>query len=84
MIHSSMPKLSRSLLAAALAVLAWSAVAQTVPPKDTPDVTLRASPETVIWGYISVDVAPAATIKSGDTVKIDTVSHQACSRTKIR
>jgi acetamidase/formamidase len=76
MIHLSMAKLSRGLLVAAIVAWVAPAAAQSVPPKDTPDVTLRSSPETVIWGYISVDVPPAATIKSGDTVKIDTVSHQ--------
>jgi acetamidase/formamidase len=39
--------------------------------KETPDVTLRSSPETVIWAFITADIPPAATIKSGDTVKID-------------
>src|SRR5215813_10727794 len=41
-----------------------------------PDATLRSTPETVIWGYLSADLPPALTIKSGQTVKIDTVSHQ--------
>src|SRR5438270_8528518 len=52
------------------------ALAQQVPPKSTPDAVLRSTPETVIWGYITADVPPALTIKSGQTVKIDTVSHQ--------
>jgi acetamidase/formamidase len=76
MMIASMPLVSRSLFAAAMAGLAWSAAAQTVPPKETPDATLRSTPETVIWGYITADVPPALTIKSGQTVKIDTVSHQ--------
>jgi hypothetical protein len=59
-----------------MASLAWSAGAQTVPPKATPDATLRSTPETVIWGYLTADLPPALTIKSGQTVKIDTVSHQ--------
>ena len=41
-----------------------------------PDATLRSTPDTVIWGYFSADLPPALTIKSGQTVKIDTVSHQ--------
>jgi acetamidase/formamidase len=68
--------LSRCLTAAAIAAIAGLATAQTVPPKDTPDATLRSTPETVIWGYITADVPPALTIKSGQTVKVDTVSHQ--------
>ncbi len=42
----------------------------------TPDATLRSTPSTVIWGYLTADLPPALTIKSGQTVKIDTVSHQ--------
>jgi acetamidase/formamidase len=53
-----------------IAGLAASASAQ------APDATLRSTPETVIWGYLSADLPPALTIKSGRTVKIDTVSHQ--------
>jgi acetamidase/formamidase len=30
----------------------------------------------VIWGYLTADLPAALTIKSGQTVKIDTVSHQ--------
>ena len=71
-----MPKLARCLIIIATAGFAWSAAAQTVPPKDTPDAVLRSTPDTVIWGYITADVPPALTIKSGQTVRIDTVSHQ--------
>ena len=73
---SLMPILIRCLVACMMAGLAWSAGAQTVPPKATPDATLRSTPETVIWGYLTADLPPALTIKSGQTVKIDTVSHQ--------
>src|SRR5262245_38367183 len=45
-------------------------------PAPTVDATLASRPETVVWGYITADVPPALTIKSGQTVKIDTVSHQ--------
>ena len=41
----------------------------------TPDATLRSTPETVIWGYFAADIPPVLRIKSGQTVKIDTVSH---------
>ena len=36
---------------------------------------LKSTPETVHRGVISPDIAPVLTIKSGDTVVIDTVSH---------
>jgi acetamidase/formamidase len=63
----------RTVAVCALTVLAASAAAQTA---GAPDATLRSTPETVIWGYITADVPPALTIKSGQTVRIDTVSHQ--------
>jgi acetamidase/formamidase len=53
--------------------LACPAAAQ---PAPTVDATLASRPETIVWGYITADVPPALTIKSGQTVKIDTVSHQ--------
>jgi len=62
MIHSSMARLSRGFLTAAILTVACQAAAQNVPPKATPDITLRSSPETVIWGYIAVDVPPGQTL----------------------
>lgn len=44
--------------------------------KYTVDATLRSTAETVVWGYIEAGVPPALRIKSGQTVRIDTVSHQ--------
>jgi acetamidase/formamidase len=70
---------SRSLIfgtAAVVAALASSAAAQPAPTPIRPDVTLGSRPETVIWGYFSSRVAPALRIKSGTTVRIDTMSHQ--------
>ena len=76
-----MPAFLKSRVAGALIVcvaasLAFPAAAQTVPPNPVPDATLRSTPQTVVWGYITADLPPALTIKSGQTVKIDTVSHQ--------
>ena len=39
-------------------------------------VTLRSTPETVSWGWIAADRAPVARVKSGQVVRIDTVTHQ--------
>ena len=47
-----------------------------IPPKYAPDATLRSTPETVSWGYIAADLPPVLRIRSGQTVRIDTVSHQ--------
>jgi acetamidase/formamidase len=33
-------------------------------------------PETVVWGWIPIDNPPVLTIQSGQTVRIDTISHQ--------
>ena len=46
------------------------------PPGYPPDATLRSTPETVVWGYIRADRAPVSRIESGQTVRIDTVTHQ--------
>ncbi|HEX6897835.1 MAG TPA: hypothetical protein VF146_21290, partial [Bryobacteraceae bacterium] len=34
---------------------------------------LKASPETIVWGYYSASAKPVLTIKSGDTVEIQNV-----------
>jgi acetamidase/formamidase len=69
----------RSTLAWLIAVVlagSWlTASAQPAPLSGTPDATLRSTPDTVIWGYFAADIPPALRIKSGQAVKIDTVSH---------
>jgi acetamidase/formamidase len=37
-------------------------------------------PDTVTWGWILVDKPPVITIKSGDTVRIDTISHHGATQ----
>jgi len=64
------------LAAVGMAGLAASAAGQPAPAGPTPDVTLGSTPNTVIWGYFSARVPPALRIKSGATVRIDTMSHQ--------
>src|SRR3954468_3807884 len=59
-----------------LFALAAAAVAQPAPAGNKPDVTLGSTPDTVIWGYLSARVPPVLRIKSGTTVRIDTMSHQ--------
>ena len=39
-------------------------------------VILRATPETVSWGWIAADRKPVLRVKSGQHVRIDTVTHQ--------
>jgi acetamidase/formamidase len=69
---------SSMLRCAALGVFALvsSAAAQPAPMGNKPDVMLGSTPDTVVWGYISARVPPVLRIKSGMTVRIDTMSHQ--------
>jgi acetamidase/formamidase len=60
----------------ALALCVSAASAQPAPSGNKPDVTLGSRPETVVWGYISAKTPPVLRIKSGTTVRIDTLSHQ--------
>jgi acetamidase/formamidase/AraC-like DNA-binding protein len=38
---------------------------------------LRATPETVHWGYFNRDLPPALTVRSGDTVTVETLTQHA-------
>lgn len=40
------------------------------------DAHLRSTPDTVVWGYLPAGRAPVLTVRPGQTVRIDTVSHQ--------
>src|SRR5215467_15243959 len=57
-------------------VLVASAAAQPAPAGNKPDVTLGSTPETVVWGYLSARAPPVLRVKSGATVRLDTMSHQ--------
>jgi acetamidase/formamidase len=41
-----------------------------------PDASLKSTPDTVLWGYIAANLAPALTVKSGQIVEIEALSHQ--------
>src|SRR5262249_53392257 len=75
--HGSVAMVRLSFVLAILVALSSTAPAQPVPPPadNKPDATLRSTPETVVWGYFAADIPPALRIKSGQTVRIDTVSH---------
>ena len=47
-----------------------------------PDATLKSTPETILWGYIAANLPPVLTIKSGQTVEIETLSHQGLTTNK--
>jgi acetamidase/formamidase len=57
-----------------------SAAARSLAAGNAPVVTLRSTPQTVVWGYIAADAPPVLRIKSGQTVRIDTVSHQGINK----
>ncbi len=44
------------------------------------DHTLGSRPENVTWGWIPIDAPPAITIRSGETVRIDTLSHHGATQ----
>src|SRR5437879_6431219 len=46
------------------------------------DATLRSTPDTVLWGYIAANLPPALTIKSGQIVEIEALSHQGLTTNK--
>jgi acetamidase/formamidase len=47
-----------------------------------PDAKLCSTPETVLWGYIAANVPPVLTIKSGQIVEIESLSHQGMTTNK--
>ena len=55
-----------SLALGLLAQTAWAA---------EPDAVLPSTPKTIVRGYIASDTPPVLRIKSGQSVKIDTISH---------
>jgi acetamidase/formamidase len=46
------------------------------------DAVLRSTPETVLWGYIAANLPPALTIRSGQVVVIEALSHQGLTTAK--
>src|SRR5258705_3650050 len=66
-------KLSRMIAAVscALAVSGCAGIAGT-----QIDAHVPSTPGTVVWGYLPAGRLPVLTVRSGQTVKIDTVSHQ--------
>ena len=67
------------LLTRALApVIAFLAYAVSIAAAQTTHVPSR--PETVVWGEFPIDRPPVATVRSGDVVTIDTISHQGSTQ----
>lgn len=49
-------------------------------PAVAPDHFLPSRPENVVWGVIATDRPPVLTIRSGETVRIDTISHHGSTQ----
>ncbi len=47
-----------------------------------PDATLKSTPDTILWGYIAANLPPALTVKSGQIVEIEALSHQGLTTHK--
>ena len=70
--HPHKRSLFVSLLAAGWACVAAAGLqAQEIDP----DHIVRSTPENVVWGWYPIDRAPVLTVRSGDTVRIETLSH---------
>jgi acetamidase/formamidase len=46
------------------------------------DAALKSTPDTVLWGYIAANLPPALTIRSGQIVEIEALSHQGLTTGK--
>ncbi len=53
-----------------------------IQPTVQPDATLKSTPDTILWGYIAANLQPALTIKSGQIVEIEALSHQGLTTNK--
>jgi acetamidase/formamidase len=47
-----------------------------------PNARLPSTPDTVLWGYIAANLPAALTIKSGEIVEIEALSHQGLTTSK--
>jgi len=47
-----------------------------------PDAILKSTPDTILWGYIAANLPPAVSIKSGQIVEIEALSHQGLTTSK--
>ncbi len=61
-----------TFLAAALASVAAGPLGA---QEAAPQHVVRSTPENVVWGWFPIDRAPVLTVRSGETVRIDTLSH---------
>ena len=53
-----------------------------IQPPVQPDAKLQSTPDNILWGYIAANLTPALTIKSGQIVEIEALSHQGLTTNK--
>ena len=46
------------------------------------DAVLRSTPATILWGYIAANLPPALSIRSGQIVEVEALSHQGLTTAK--
>ena len=68
--------LAAVLTTAVVAAVAGPLLAQEAGPRHV----VRSTPENVVWGWFPIDRAPVLTVRSGDTVRIDTLSHAGATQ----
>jgi acetamidase/formamidase len=76
-------KVKLTLMRPVLVYLALAGLTGCVSPRSvsyTVDAHLPSTPSTVVWGYIPPGRNPVLTIKSGQNVRIDTLSHQGMAQ----
>lgn len=59
---------------------AAGAVASRQPERRQADHFVPSRPETVTWGWFPIDARPVLTVRSGQTVRIDTLSHAGATQ----
>ena len=47
-----------------------------------PDAKLSSTPDTVLWGYIAANLPSVLTVKPGQIVEIEALSHQGITTNK--
>ncbi|MBI3049238.1 MAG: acetamidase/formamidase family protein [Acidobacteria bacterium] len=74
-----MGKLDPHTLALGVVVAAATA-ASAVQNRSDVDHVVPSRPDTVVWGWIPIDRPPVVTVESGQTVRIDTLSHHGATQ----
>ena len=69
------PRLRLPFVTFLTAALACAGAGRFLAQEVEPRHVVRSTPENVVWGWFPIDRAPVLTVRSGETVRIDTLSH---------